>query len=250
MAVSLPGCVTLTRHNVLEARVAAMEREKAELESEQERDRERMQRLHKDLVDATEALRKGGANLGADMDTLKADVARLQGIDEETSYQLSRLLEDVEMIKRALDEKLGLSLIKLPKGVTDKPESLEKAGWAALTKGDYRTARGLFQRILDNHPNHSLASQAQFLIGETYLKEGKQQQAIREYQRVHDRYRDVKNAPVEKALTRIAEVLLTQNDCDKARGVLKYLIEYDRKSPEAKAAKDRLKKLGKNCKGR
>ncbi|MBL6974413.1 MAG: tetratricopeptide repeat protein [Deltaproteobacteria bacterium] len=250
LAGPLSGCVTLTRHNVLKARVTAMEREKAELETEQERDRERMKRLHKDLVEATEALRKGGANLGADIDTVKADVARLQGTDEETSYQLSRILEDLEMIKKALDEKLGLSLIKLPKGVTDKPDSLQKAGKKAMGKGDYRTARGLFQRILDSHPDHSLASQAQFLIGETYFKEGKQQQAIREYQRVHDSFRDVKSAPVEMALARIAEILLAQGDCEKARSVLKYLIEYDRKSPEAKAARDRLKKLGRKCKGR
>jgi len=251
MVVTGPSaCVTLTRHKLLEARVDAMEREKARIKSDQERDRERMERLHKDLVDATEALRKGGANLGADIDAMKADIARLKGADEENSYRLSRVVEDLEMIKKALDDKLGLALVKLPPGVDDKPASLMKAGREAMSKGDYRTARGLFQRLLDAHPNHALAAQAQFMVGETYLREGKSQQAIREYQRVHDRYREVKNAPVGEALLRIAEVLLKQGDCTKARGVLKYTIDLNRKAPEAKEAKARLKKLGRKCKGR
>lgn len=250
LCTGLPGCVTLTRHKVLETRVAAIEREKADIQAEQERDRERMQRLHKDLVEATEALQKGGANLGADIDTIKADITRLQGTDEENSYQLSRIIEDLEMIKKALDEKLGLALVKLPKGVDDKPESLLKAGKASMSKGDQRTARGLFQRLLDSHSGHALAPKAQFLIGETYFKEGKQQQAIREFQRVHDRFREVKKAPVGKALMRIAEILLTQGDCSKARGVLKYTVDFDRKTPEARKAKEKLKSLGKNCKGR
>jgi len=244
------GCVTLTRHKALQARVTTLERDMTEYRTQLDRDNARLQRLHEDLIEGREQLRAGGANLGADIDTMKADIARLRGADEETVYKLSRAVEDLEMIKKALDERLGVALVKLPKGQDESPAALFKAGRSSMSKGDYRTARGLFQKLLDIGPDHALAPEAQYLVGETYLKEDKRKQAIREFQRVHDRYRSVKKAPVGKALTRIAEALLDAGDCKKARGVLKYLVDMDRKSPDAIAARNKLKKLGRNCKGR
>ena len=66
---------------------------------------------------------------------------------------------------------------------------------------------------------------------------------------MHDKYKDVPGAPVEKALLRISEALLKENDCRKAAGVLKYLVDYNKKAPEAEHAKDLLKGLKKTCKG-
>lgn len=248
VALSL-SCATTKDLEAVQARVATLEREKSDLQAEQKRDLERMERLHRDMQEATEALRKGGANLGADLDALKSDVARLKGTDEELSYALSKVVDDVERIKKALDEKLGIALVVLPKGLPEDAASLYKAGRAAFDKGDMAQARGILRKFLDTFPDDPRAADAQFVVGETWFKDGKWGQAIRELQRVHDRYKDAKDAPVEKALLRIAEALLKQDDCRKAAGVLKYLTEYNRKAPEAEKAKGMLKDLKKKCKG-
>lgn len=247
LSVPAAGCVTIARFRDLEARVAVLEKEKAALEEEQKRNIARMERMHQDMQDATEALRKGGANLGADVDLLKNEVARLKGADEEVSYHLGHMAEEVDRIKKALDEKLGIALVQLPKGLAEDANSLFTAGRDAAAKGDTLTARGVLRKFLDTFPDEPRAGEAQFLVGESYFKEGKYGQAIREFQRVHDRYREDRGAPVTKALLRIAESLLRQNDCKKAQGVLKYLNEYDRKSPEAARARDMLNDLKRKC---
>lgn len=242
------SCVTIPRFRALEDRVAALEKRCVEIEEEQARDKERMQRLHRDLQEAEEALRATTAAQGADVEGVKGEIARLRGTDEELEYHLSRLREDLESVKKALEEKLGLVVVRLPPGVSNDPESLMKAGKAALERGDTRTARGLFQRLLDQTPDHALAPQAQYLMGESYMREGMYTQAIREYQRVHDRYRGQKDAPVGAALLRISECLLKRGECAKAREVLKYLIDFGKKVPEAQEAQKRLKELPKTCK--
>jgi TolA-binding protein len=243
----LSGCVSVWHFEDFEKRVISLERDKANLAEEQQRDKERMDRLHQDLVEGTEALRKGGANLGADLDVLNADVARLKGTDEEISYALVKLQEDIELIRKVLDER-GMPVMQLPKGMAEDREGLWTAGKAAYDKGDGATARGVLRRFLETFPNESRAPEAQFLVGETYFREGKFGQAIREFQRVHDQYRGQKGAPVGKSLLRIAESLLKQGDCEKAVGVYRYLEGLDKKAPEAETARNALKGLRKTCK--
>lgn len=247
VCLGLAACVTIPRFREVEDRVVAIEKRNAELEEEQRRDQERMQRLHQDLQEATEALRAATANQGADVEGVKGEVARLKGTDEEMNYRLSRLQEDMELVKKTLEEKLGMVVVRLPPGVGNDPDSWFKAGKAALDRGDTRTARGLFQRILDQNPDHARAPEAQYWMGETYFRDGMLPQAIREYQRVHDRYRTVKDAPVGAALLRIAECLSKGGECAKARDVLRYLMDFARKSPEAQEAQKRLKGLPKDC---
>ena len=243
------GCVTFKEFQQLQTRVDNLDREKTALQEDRKHDIDRMERMHQDMQDATDALRKGGANLGADLDALKGDVARAKGANEELSYNLSKLVEDVERIKKALDDKFGLAVVALPKGLPEDANSLYKAGKDALAKNDTLAARGILHKFLDTFPDDPRAPEVQYLAGDTYFKEGKFGQAIKEYQRVYDRYKDVKDAPVSKSLMRIAESLLKENDCKKAGGVLKFVTETDRKSPEAERARDMLKDLKKKCKG-
>lgn len=243
------ACATTEDIERLEVRIAHLEKEKASILEEQKKDIERMESLHRDLNEATEALRRGGANLSAEIDALKADLAKLKGTNEEISYSIAKLTEEIDNIKKTLDEKLGIAVVQLPKGLPEDANSLFKAGKDAYARGDTATARGILRKFLDTFPDEPRAADAQYTIGETYFREGKYGQAIREFQRVHDRYRDVKDAPVPQALLRIAESLLKQNDCKKAAGVLKYLTEYDRKAKEAEKAREQLKQLKKTCPG-
>lgn len=248
IALLTSSCVTVWRFRETEDRVAALEKRLSDLEEDRKRDLEKLERLHRDLLEATETLRLATANQGADLEQLRGDIAKLRGDEEEIQYRLSRLNDDVELIKKGLEEKLGLVIVKVPQTAGSDPESWFKAGLEALNRGDNKTARGLFQQIIDRHPDHPKAPEAQYLMGESYFRDGMLPQAIREFQRVHDRYRNVKGAPVEKALLRISECLVKRGECGKAQDVLRYLIDYNGKSAEAKEAKERLKALKKECK--
>ncbi len=243
------GCVTVSRFNELEQRVIALERQKTELAEELRQEQERMQRLYTDFNTATDSFRKGGANIMADLDAIKSDVARLKGGNEEQLYKLGRAQEDLDLVKAALDEKFGMALVQLPKGLGEDADALYTAGKSAFDRNDLPMARGILRKFLEIRPDDARAPNALYLIGDSYFREGRYGQSIREMQRLHDRYRDVKGAPVEKALLRIAESLLKQDDCRKAAGVLKYLSDYNRKAPEAEKARDMLKELKGRCKG-
>jgi len=242
------SCVTITRHEVWEAKVMVLERRVAQLEEDKRRNEERLQRLYNDLQEATETLTVRGAGLSADIEALRLDIARLNGADEEVLYKISKLQEDIDLIKKAIEEKLGIVLVPLPAGLKGDAKSLFQAAEDAMTKGDLRVAKAILQRFLDSYKDDKLAPKAQFLLGEAYFKEGKYQQAVREFQRVYDRYRSSREAPVEAALLRIAQSLLKMGECSKAREVLKFLIDYNKKAPEATEAQNMLRSLSKDCK--
>ncbi len=242
------GCAKTDDLLRLQGRVEFLEKEKATMQADQKRDLERVEKLHTDMNDATEALNKRGANLVADIDDLKGQITKLHGTDEETSYAIGKVQEDLAQLKKGLEEK-GISIVPLPKDLGEDANSLFTAGQAAFAKGDFPLARGIFAKFLATFPDDPRAGEAQFQTGDSYFKEGKYGQAIRELQRVHDKYKDVAGAPIEKSLLRIAEALLKENDCRKAAGVLKYLVDYNKKAPEAEQAKERLKGLKKTCKG-
>jgi len=247
LALSI-SCVTLTRHQVFEDKVSALERRISELEDEKNRNEEKMQRLHNDLQEATEALRQKTAGVSEDTDALKLEVARLKGVDEEVLYKIAKIQEDLDLIKKTLEDKLGIVLVPLPAGLQGDAKSLFKGAEDAMAKGDFRVARAILQRFLDTYKDDELAPKAQYLLGETYFREGKYQQAVREFQRVYDRYRTIKGAPVEAALLRIAQSLLKMGQCAKSKEVLKFLVDYNKKAQEAVEAQKMLKSLPKECK--
>jgi TolA-binding protein len=247
-----PGCVTLWNFNQtvddLRGRLRALEEKQAALEAAQAESQQQMGQVREEMVEATEALRAGGANLGADVDALKTEVARLKGSQEEVAWAISRQQEDLQEVRKSLDA-LGVPVVRLPEGVTEDRDSLFRAGQEALQKKDGPLARGLLRRFLENFPDEPRAPEAQFLLGETFFQEGKWGQAVKEYQRVHDRYKDARGAPVARALERIAECLLKQGDCAKAIGVYQYLAEFAKKGPEADRARSQIQRLRRTCKG-
>ncbi len=252
MLLASSGCVTMWKFNDtvggLEARVRTLEQEKEQLATEQRSDRDRMESVRQELADATDALRKGGANLGADVDSLKQDMARLKGVDEEHAWGLGKAQEDIDAIKKALDG-LGAPIVPIAPALAGDRDGLLAAAREAVAKGDGAQARGLLRRFLETFPDEPRAGEAQYLVGESFFKEGKWGQAVKEFQRVHDRYKDRKDAPVGKSLLRIADCLLKQGDCRKAGGVYLYLSDLEKKTEAAEQAKAALKKLKKTCKG-
>jgi tol-pal system protein YbgF len=119
------------------------------------------------------------------------------------------------------------------------PDALYLKGLDLLKAGDYVTARGHFTKFLDQNPNHDLAANAHYWIGETYYSEKNYEAAILSYQEV------IKNYPGKE---KVAAAMLKQamsfeaiKDTKSAKFILKKLVEGFPKSEEAKKAKVLLK---------
>jgi len=122
---------------------------------------------------------------------------------------------------------------RAPKGLPEDANSLYKAGKDALAKNDTLAARGSCTKFLDTFPDDPRAPEVQYLAGDTYFKEGKFGQAIKEYQRVYDRYKDVEGRPRVEVADADRRVAPEGERLQEAGGVLKFVTETDRKSPEA-----------------
>lgn len=59
---------------------------------------------------------------------------------------------------------------------------LYSKGEDELSRGNYEDARTNFRRIVERHPDSSLAPRARFLVGEAYYREGEFDKAIKEFE--------------------------------------------------------------------
>ena len=243
-----PGCVSIWHHNELEQRVQTLEIQKAELEAQQEKERTEREQIRTEMGEATDALRRGGANLGADLDILKNDIAKLKGKEEEFAFQLSRVNEAVAALKQTLEERANSPVPQLPFTVTENKDSLFAAGKEAFEAGDNSKTRGALRTFVDSFPDDQRVPEAYYLIAETYFRTEQYGQAIKEYQIIHDKYKGKGGALVGKSLLRIAEALIKQGECKKAMAVYQLAVEHDKKGPDGRKAKQALTSLKKTCK--
>jgi tol-pal system protein YbgF len=237
----------------------------------------RNQRTLKELAQKIEKGRRPQAELGADMNALRQEMARLRGQVEETQHRLnqvpgSQALTDLERKasqtqdetqKRLarLEDLLGVSGGKVtappkpqtkprPKPVV-KPaapapppqsdEAIYKLGQRLYKQKNFSAARGRFQALLKKFPKSNLAPSAHFWIGETYYSQKKFEEAILAYNQVVKRYRKSSKAPA--ALLKQGLSFSSLGDKLTARVVLKKLIKDYPKSSQAKTARNLLKKI-------
>jgi tol-pal system protein YbgF len=102
-------------------------------------------------------------------------------------------------------------------------------------------AREIFTKFLDQYPQHDLAANSHYWIGETYYSEKSFEPAILAFQEV------IKNFPtkdkVPAAMLKQAMAFNAINDTKSAKYVLKKLGETFPKSDEAIKAKELLKEI-------
>ncbi|MBI4772910.1 MAG: tol-pal system protein YbgF [Deltaproteobacteria bacterium] len=125
--------------------------------------------------------------------------------------------------------------------VATDPDQLYKAATAAYKKGQYSKSRTLFAEFTGKYPNHPIADNAQFWVGETYYKEGKFEDAILEYQKVIQRYGTGNKVP--DALLKQALSFKQLGDKTSAKILLQKLIKDHSESGQAQVAFGELRKM-------
>lgn len=202
----------------------------------------------KETRESLRLLQERQADIGADMTTLADQIRKLRGDLEEMSGNPERLrsdrqdiqtrLDDLAARMRVIENLVGVGEIKspgkgakadraqaeIPKTTKEGKPDLKESYFDAFNdykSGNYDEARGKFQAFLKQFPNASLASGAQFWIGECYYVQGNIEKAILEYDKVIKNY--PKGDMVPHALLKQGLSFLKLGDKTGARIILEKL---------------------------
>ncbi|MBW3569756.1 MAG: tol-pal system protein YbgF [Gemmatimonadetes bacterium] len=122
------------------------------------------------------------------------------------------------------------------------PQELYDAALGALRRGSVGTARAGFEEFLRAHPQHRLAADAQYNIGQSYEQGREPANAITAYGRVVELYPTSARAPA--ALLRMGRLELGRGNRTEARSRFNAVVQRYARSPEAGEARTELQRMG------
>jgi tol-pal system protein YbgF len=260
----LTGCASQsaldsTRYDVEEvrARVISLEKNLGGIRNES---REGIDAIAKNLKSDVADVRKLSADIQATIDSTKTEMQAMNGKLDDMGISLRKPTEDLARYREDADKRiiaLEDRIIKLQstldeftkkvgelaqaKEIAPTPDALYMKGLDIFKAGDMPAAREVFTRFLEQYPQHDLAANAHYWIGETHYSEKSYEPAILAFQDV------IKNFPtkdkVPAAMLKQAMAFNAINDTKSAKYVLKKLGEAFPKSDEATKAKELLKEI-------
>ena len=265
------GCMAQEEVNILDGRVADLEKQSAIVESLSSSLSSRLnadeeQRKKRDLE-----IRGQAARTGAELDRLREEIELLLGKLEVLEYQMVKKIgasDDIEERRKLETRRLEAQLVATDQKVdrilqylnlettgepgTKKPEDgsavvsltdqeVYDLSRKAFDEGKLEAARQGFEDLLKYHPKSNHTDNAQFWIGETYYREKWFEKAILEYQKVIENYPKGNKVPASRLKQGLAFSNLGDNT--NARLILQELIKKHPQSNEAKIARKKLKKI-------
>ncbi|AMV70423.1 tol-pal system protein YbgF [Desulfuromonas carbonis] len=230
-----------------------------------ERDLEEMKRRLADLERAVAArqqdqglegrlgnMARQQADLQVALDALRVELQKSNGRLEELSHQDQSLRDDLTLLRddlglkvAALEERVGKLASAAPPVVAPAavavpaPEALYEEGLQLIQKqGEFARGMEVLRSFLQRYPQHELAVNAQYWIGEAFYGEKKYENAILQFQDVIQKYPGHAKAPA--ALLKQGLAFHALGDIKNARVILQKVIDSYPKSEEAGKARERL----------
>lgn len=227
--------------------------------------------LQEENKESDKSLRKGQADICADMTDLRDDVQKFRGIveelnrdvqtdrkaksaDEDIGKKLSEISFRISYIENFLGIEKKKETLKssgkdvkrdvTQKGVTGKKTNKETAYAAAcktFKKGKYNRARVEFQKFLKQFPDTEYSDNAQFWIGECYFFEKEYEKAILEYEKVIKNYS--RGNKVSYALLKQGLSFSKLGDKSSAKLLLQQVIKDYPNTNQAKIARAELAEI-------
>ena len=225
-----------------------------------------------------EKIREQQADYAAELDSIREELKRLSGDVEENRHLVQHAVErdtlDQDTLKTGLAdlrEKVARLYQQLnlksspdikgnasenadtrtesypPTGASPKEQTalsekkLYEQILAAYREQQYDTAIEGFKKFIRTYPASTLADNAQFWIGESYMALKKYKEAIRAYQEVIRKYPTANKVP--NAMLKQALAFLEEKDPVAARIILKKLIKKYPDSDESRIARKKLKAI-------
>ncbi|MDO5623217.1 MAG: tol-pal system protein YbgF [Pseudomonadota bacterium] len=208
------------------------------------------------LVDENTQLRRGMLDLQQQIETMRGDLARSRGQEEQLLRDIDELKRSQAAQQQTLDERLrkletGAPHLSDPAGappvnpMTGEGSAGEKpdydAALAVFRAGDFKGAQTGFANFIKRYPRSSLAPSALFWLGNA-------QYATRDYKEAITNFRSLLTAApnhqrAPEAMLSIANCQIELKDTRSARTTLESLIKTYPSSEAAQAGKERLARL-------
>lgn len=250
------GDLVSTRRDMdeIKSRLLKMERDVSNVGTDA---RQGVEKSVKGFQGDIDSLRKNQADLQASLEGLRVDLQVLAGKVDDAGNAAKKPADDLALLREDLDRRLtsfddrigkvGKELEELKKKSAEAPqapvgpEGLYQTGLHVLKGGDPAKAREVLQKFLEQNPNHDLAVNAHYWIGESWFQEKKYEQAILEFQDLIKKYPGKEK--VAAAMLKQGMAFAELGDTKSARYVYKKLVADYPLSDEAKKAQENLKGL-------
>lgn len=196
------------------------------------------------LLEQVNALRRSVLELNAQIETQRADNARLRGAQEQLARDVSDLQRLLKDVSKGLDDRLRVlepQKVSLDgKDFTAEADERRQhdAAMATLRTGDFDKAAAALATFLQRWPNSGYADSARFWLGNALYGQKNYKEAISVFRAM------VASAPAHprtpEALLAVANCQIEMKDNRAARKTLDDLVKNHPSSEAAAAAKERL----------
>jgi len=239
------GCATTGEHEILVARVKALEDDRAKVKAKMAEDVARLAELNETLKRSEATLRKSGANLGLRVSQLEQAVPKASGRTDVVEYNHKRLADEVARIRKLLVNRFDAVALLLPQNLPSDADGMWRTGEGKLKAGETLAGRAIFEVFEASHPEDPRAIRARLKRAEIHAGSGETQRALKVYSKIEKLYPNAPELPA--AVMRIGELFEKLGECKKAKSVYGYLAGKYKDAPEAEKARLRAEELKETC---
>lgn len=215
---------------------------------------ERMTQLNTAITELQTSLQNSVANSGQKVDNISTQIQGLNGSLEELRARLDNLSQQVAKIE-TMSQTIPSGTFPITGIGTDPasaappvdmsnapaPDVLYNTALRDYTSGNYPLSLQEFTDYLRYYPNTSLASNAQFYVGDIYYQQGQFEKAIQEYDKAIEQYPTGNKSAAAQLKKGFA--LINMNLRPQGIQELNSLVRRFPNTPEASLAQDKLTAL-------
>jgi TolA-binding protein len=210
-------------------------------------------KLQKILDDATKLLKRNSADLGADVEVVRKDIANHNGDIALLKNQVTELKTAFDSYKKTNDARLDALEQRIGQLESGKPsvntsaDELWKLAKTAFDAQRWSDAIELYKRLHTSFPTHELADDAIYFKGQCYSNLKDWEKAIASYQQLNEKFPD--GSLTDDGLYFAAVAAQHLKQCAEARAYISIIKNKHPKSNVMKQANDldaALKKDAKN----
>ena len=267
----LPGCLTSSQTNGLQADIDAMQAQLLQLQREHASLQDGMdaqaEKVATALQDRDETRRIDQADLTVEVESLSVEMDILGEKLDDTNFRLSTLITEIQAARETwsrppvgvtpgatmgpgadsgappgLAPSLSSGAVAAPMIGGASPDEIFNTAYADYTKGNYPLAILGFQEYLEKFPRTEFADDSLYWVGESYYSQGKFNDAVEAFGEVIRRYPD--GDKIAGSHLKRGYAFLESNQMAQGVVQLNALIETFPGSDEARLAAQRLRALG------
>ena len=157
---------------------------------------DQVSQLQKVIDEATKVLKRNNADIGADVEQLRADVRTANGLVTAVNNSVNELKIAIDKYRKDNDarmDSLEQRVAQIESGkpsANSSPDDLWRLGTQAFDAQRWNDAIEIFKRLVQTYPTHARADDAQYFKGQAYSNLKDWDKAIGAYQALVEKYPD------------------------------------------------------------